>query len=164
MPLGSASTASRNSGNVVQDHWMPAAIAAPEMSSARSRLRTTSALSFALHCVPRGTGRKAMNDKISRLIAIVTVAGGLSASAALAADVNIGIHVNTPPPPVLVAPVPAVVITPPSITLAAPPPLVVVPSVPTVQYVPSGAVNLFVFGGRYYSFHNGHWFHAGHYN
>jgi len=105
-----------------------------------------------------------MNDKISRLIAIVTVAGGLSASAAFAADVNIGIHVNTPPPPVLVAPVPAVVITPPSITLAAPPPLVVVPSAPTVQYVPSGTVNLFVFGGRYYSFHNGHWFHAGHYN
>jgi hypothetical protein len=23
---------------------------------------------------------------------------------------------------------------------------------------------VFVYGGRYYSFHNGYWFHAGHYN
>jgi len=103
-----------------------------------------------------------MKEKISRFVAVVIVAAGLPASA-LAADVKIGINVGTPPP-VVVAPVPAVVITPPSITLAAPPPLVVVPSAPTVQYVPSGPHNLFVFGGRYYSFHNGHWFHAGHYN
>jgi hypothetical protein len=39
-----------------------------------------------------------------------------------------------------------------------------VPSAPTVQYVPSGAHNLFVFGGHYYSFHNGYWFQARHYN
>lgn len=103
-----------------------------------------------------------MKEKMLHLIAVVTVAGGLSASAALAADVNIGIRVNTPPPPVVVAP--AIVVTPPSITFAAPPPLVVVPGTPTVQYVPSGPHNVFVFGGRYYSFHNGSWFYAGHYN
>ncbi len=45
MPLGWASTASRYSANVVQVQSIPAAIAVPEMSSARSRLRTTSALS-----------------------------------------------------------------------------------------------------------------------
>ena len=106
-----------------------------------------------------------MREKIARVIAVVIVAGALPA-AALAADVKVGVGINlgTPPPPVVVAPAPAVVITPPSITLAAPPPLVVVPSAPTVQYVPSGPHNLFVFGGRYYSFHNGYWFHAGHYN
>jgi hypothetical protein len=41
---------------------------------------------------------------------------------------------------------------------------VIVPGTPTVQYVSSGAHNVFVFGGRYYSLHNGYWFHAGHYN
>ena len=95
-----------------------------------------------------------MNDKISRFAVIVIAAAGLSVSTALAADVNIGVNVGPP----------AVVITPPSITFAAPPPLVIVPSAPTVQYVPTGAYNVFVFGGRYYSFHNGNWFLAGHYN
>ncbi len=105
-----------------------------------------------------------MKEKISRFVAVVIVASALPLSAAHAGDVKIGINVGTPPPPVVVAPAPAIVITPPSITLAAPPPLVVVPSVPTVQYVPSGPHNLFVFGGRYYSFHNGYWFQAGHFN
>ena len=105
-----------------------------------------------------------MRQRIQQGIAIMSVAGGLSAAPVLAADINVGIHVNTPPPPVVVAPAPALVLTPPSITFAAPPPLVVVPGTPTVQYVSSGAYNVFVFGGRYYSFHNGYWFHAGHYN
>lgn len=105
-----------------------------------------------------------MRQRIQQLIAIMSVAGGLSAAPALAADFNVGIHVNTPPPPVVVAPAPAIVLTPPSITFAAPPPLVVVPGTPTVQYVSSGPHNVFVFGGRYYSVHNGSWFHAGHYN
>lgn len=112
-----------------------------------------------------------MREKISRMVAVVIVASGVAAAPSLAADVNIGVNIGTPPPPVVVAPAPvvvapapAVVITPPSITFAAPPPLVVVPSAPTVQYVPSGAYNVFVYGGRYYSFHNGYWFHAGHYN
>ncbi|HEY2993686.1 MAG TPA: hypothetical protein VGM22_12770 [Methylomirabilota bacterium] len=76
---------------------------------------------------------------------------------------HIGVNIGTPPP-VVVAPAPAIVVTPPSITFAAAPPLVVVPGTPTVQYVPTGAYNVFVFGGRYYSFHDGQWFHAGHYN
>ena len=41
MPFGVASTKSRYSGNVSHDQSMPAAIASAEMSSARSRLRTT---------------------------------------------------------------------------------------------------------------------------
>ena len=45
MPLGKPSSESSHSGNVVQLQRMPAAMAAPEMSSARSRLRTTMALS-----------------------------------------------------------------------------------------------------------------------
>ena len=119
-----------------------------------------------------------MTEKISRLVAVVILASGVAAAPALAADVNIGVNIGTPPPvvvappppvvvaprPVVVAPAPAVVITPPSITFAAAPPLVVVPSAPAVQYVPTGTYNVFVYGGRYYSFHNGYWFHAGHYN
>ena len=42
IPLGSRSTASRYSGNVSKHQSMPAARAAGSMSSARSRLRTTS--------------------------------------------------------------------------------------------------------------------------
>ena len=98
-----------------------------------------------------------MREKIWQTIALVLVAGAITAAPAPAADVNIGVNIGAPPPP-------AVVITPPSITFAAPPPLVVVPSAPTVQYVPTGSYNVFVFGGRYYSFHNGYWFHAGGYN
>ena len=105
-----------------------------------------------------------MKEKISRLVAVVVVASGVAAAPALAGDVHIGVNIGTPPPPVVVAPAPAVVVTPPSITFAAPPPLVVVPGTPTVQYVPTGAYNVFVFGGRYYSFHEGHWFHAAGFN
>ena len=105
-----------------------------------------------------------MLEKILQMLAMVIVVGGLTEAPALAADVNIGVNIGVPPPPVVVAPAPAVVITPPSISFVAPPPLVVVPSTPTVQYIPTGAYNVFVYGGRYYSFHNGYWFQAGHYN
>src|SRR5215813_5692875 len=47
MPFGSESSVSRNSGNVVHRHSMPASIAAGGMSSARWRLRTTRCLSAA---------------------------------------------------------------------------------------------------------------------
>ena len=67
----------------------------------------------------------------------------VSASAALAGDVNVGIRIGVPPPPVVLAP----------------PPLVVVPGSP-VHHVPSAEFNLFVHQGRYYSFHNGAWFVA----
>ncbi len=45
MPMGSASTASRNSGKVSHDHGMPASIACGEISSAISRLEKTLRLS-----------------------------------------------------------------------------------------------------------------------
>jgi hypothetical protein len=100
-----------------------------------------------------------MREKIPLVVALVMIATGLSAAAARAADVHIGINVGAPPPLVVVAPAPAVVVAPPILTVAAPPPLVVVPGT-LVSYVPSASFNLFVFGGRYYSFHEGHWFHA----
>src|SRR5262245_63296946 len=129
-------------------------------------------LAPALHRLSSTPGGPSMREKISRMIAVVGIAGAMAASPALAGDVRIGVNIGTPPPPVVVAPAPpvvvapapAVVVTPPSITFGGPPPLVVVPGAPTVQYVPTGAFNVFVFGGRYYSFHNGYWFHAGHYN
>lgn len=101
-----------------------------------------------------------MWEKIWRVVVGAAVTGGLWAAPALAGDVNIGINVGTPPPPVVVAPVPAVVVEPPRIVLPAPPTLVVVPG-SQVSYVPGIAFNLFFYGGRYYTFHDGHWFHAG---
>src|SRR5438876_4356428 len=49
MPLGRESRQSRNSGNVVQRHSMPASMAAGGMSSARWRLRTTRCLFSSAH-------------------------------------------------------------------------------------------------------------------
>ena len=49
MPLGSPSTAVRNSGNVVHVQSMPASIASLAMSSARSRFRTTRCRSGLAH-------------------------------------------------------------------------------------------------------------------
>jgi hypothetical protein len=91
-------------------------------------------------------------------------------SAAVAGDVRIGVNIGvpTPPVPVVVAPAPPVVVAPPApvvvvapppIAFAAPPALVLVPGSP-VYYVPSANLNVFVFGGRYYSFHEGAWFIA----
>ncbi len=48
---------------------------------------------------------------------------------------------------------------PPALIVASPPHVVAVPNSP-VHYVPSSNYNLFVHGGRYYSFHNGSWFFA----
>src|SRR6266851_3191756 len=49
MPLGNRSTLSRYCGNVSHDHLIPACIASGEISSARSRFRITSSLSFSAH-------------------------------------------------------------------------------------------------------------------
>lgn len=76
------------------------------------------------------------------LIALL-LAGGLLAAAPAPADVNIGTSVA--PPPTLVVP--------------SPPRLVAVPGRP-VFYGPSEPYTLFVYGGRYYSFHRGTWFLA----
>jgi hypothetical protein len=98
-------------------------------------------------------------------VGVATIA--LWLSAAIAADVRIGVNIGVPAP-VVVAPAPAVVVappgppvvvTPPPLVFAAPPALVVVPGSP-VHYVPSVNFNVFVFGGRYYSSHDGAWFMA----
>jgi hypothetical protein len=72
----------------------------------------------------------------------------MGASRAAGAEVSVNINVG-PPPPVYV--------------LAAPPPLVVVPGSP-VYYAPAVSFNYFVYGGRYYTFHDGAWFAARGYN
>ncbi len=69
------------------------------------------------------------------------VAATLAAPAVARAEINIGISVSPPP---------AVVVT-------SPPPIVAIPESP-VLYAPSATFNLFVYSGRYYSFHNGSWF------
>jgi hypothetical protein len=72
----------------------------------------------------------------------------MGASHAAGAEVSVNINVG-PPPPVYV--------------LAAPPPVVVVPGSP-VYYAPAVSFNYFVYGGRYYTFHDGAWFAARAYN
>ena len=51
-------------------------------------------------------------------------------------------------------------ITPPPVIFPAPPRVVVVPQTP-VYYAPDTSYNVFFYGGRYYSFHDGGWFLAG---
>ncbi|HEX2438543.1 MAG TPA: hypothetical protein VHT71_09545 [Methylomirabilota bacterium] len=79
------------------------------------------------------------------LIAALIVAAGLAVHArpAPAADVQIGVNIAIPAPPVVLAP----------------PALVVVPNSP-VHYVPTADFNLFVYRNRYYSFHHDRWFVA----
>ena len=48
---------------------------------------------------------------------------------------------------------------PPPIVFPTPPRLVVVPDT-RVYYAPEAGINLFVYDGRYYSFHDGAWFRA----
>ena len=75
-------------------------------------------------------------------IAVLLCAGALVVSAR--ADAQVSVNVNIGPPPVI---------------FAAPPRVIVVPQTP-VYYVPDTTYNVFVYGGRYYSFHNGAWFLA----
>lgn len=84
-----------------------------------------------------------MTDKA---LLILTLTAGLLSTPPAHADVSVNIQLGTPEPP-------------PPLVVAAPPTLVVVPGT-SVYYVPSASFNLFVFGGRYYSFHNGVWFQA----
>lgn len=79
-----------------------------------------------------------------KLFVLLPFAAPLLMAAPADADVNIGITVGTPPP---------------AIVLATPPQLVVVPGT-AVAYAPGVDFNLFFFGGRYYSLHQGVWFHA----
>jgi hypothetical protein len=85
----------------------------------------------------------------TNLFAVLLAVGatGLPITGAVAGEVNVGINIGVPAPPS------------PRIVLPAPPPVVVVPHSP-VSYVPSVDFNLFVYGGQYYTFHDGSWFYA----
>lgn len=82
--------------------------------------------------------------------AAAVAAAGIWAAVALANDVNSGIDVGAPAPP-------------PPFVVTAPPRVVIVPGT-AVYRIPSASFNLFLFGGRYYSFHNGAWFLAASYS
>jgi hypothetical protein len=101
-----------------------------------------------------------MNRSIRLAIMLAVVSTAVPVEFVRAGDVNIGINLGTPVPLVAPAPVvvaPPVIATPPAIVAA--PPVVVVPGT-GVYHVPSASYNLFVFGGRYYSFHHDAWFVA----
>jgi hypothetical protein len=91
-----------------------------------------------------------MTWRILLVVGSAVAATGLSVAAAAGGDVNVGISIGAPAPP-------------PPFVVAAPPPLVIVRGTP-VYHVPSASFNLFVYGGRYYSFHSGVWFHAAAHN
>jgi len=82
-----------------------------------------------------------------RIIGFALIATALSVSPSLAGNVSVGVTIGVPPPPPIVLP--------------APPSVVVVPNSP-VYYAPGVDFNLFMYGGRYYTFHNGSWFYATH--
>ena len=85
----------------------------------------------------------------TNLFAVLLAIGatGLPITGAVAGDVNVGVHIGIPVPP------------PPRIVLPAPPPVVVVPNT-TGSYAPGVDFNLFVYGGRYYTIHDGAWFYS----
>jgi hypothetical protein len=84
-----------------------------------------------------------MPRTMTSVVAFPLLALALSAGPAAAVDVKIGIKVAVPPPPLVLAA----------------PPLVVVAGTP-VHHVPTASFNLFVYQDRYYSHHNGAWFVA----
>jgi hypothetical protein len=76
------------------------------------------------------------------LAGLVLAAASLGAAAAAGADVAVNINFG-PPPTYVVPPAPS---------------LVFVPGSP-VYYAPALGFNFFSYGGRYYTFHDGHWYH-----
>lgn len=89
-----------------------------------------------------------------RALTLMTVIVLATASQVAADGLKIGVNIGIPVP----APV-VVVSPPPPIVVAAPPQLVVVPGTP-VFHAPGASINVFAYGGRYYSFHEGAWFVA----
>lgn len=81
----------------------------------------------------------------SLIIGVALATAGFWAVTANAGQVNVGVNIGVPAPPPIVLP--------------APPRVVIVPNSP-VSYAPSVDYNLFVYGGTYYSFHQGSWFYA----
>jgi len=86
--------------------------------------------------------------QLKRALVGAVAAAAIVAPAVATAEVSVNINIGPPPPPLVVA---------------APPALVVVPGSP-VYYAPHVHYNYFVYGGRYYTFHDGAWFHATRYN
>jgi len=84
-----------------------------------------------------------MRTDIRRLASALVLTTALSAPLVAEAGVNVNVNIGPPPPPPII--------------VAAPPRVVVVPGSP-VSYAPDANVNLFVYGGRYYTFHEGAWF------
>lgn len=82
-----------------------------------------------------------MTSRVNELAAILALSAGLLGTPGAHAQ---GITVPAPPPPVV---------------LATPPHFAVVRG-SRVMHAPAVDFNLFAFEGRYYSFHNGAWFHA----
>ena len=70
------------------------------------------------------------------------IAGAVLCALPAAAEVNVNVSIG--PPPVI---------------FAAPPRVVAIPQTP-VYYAPDTSYNVFVYGGRYFSFHEGNWFMA----
>jgi hypothetical protein len=75
---------------------------------------------------------------------LAPLAAGLLIATLGQANAGVDVHVAIPAPP--------------SIVIEAPPRVVVVPGLPTVQYAPDVSYNYFVYGGRYYTYHNDAWF------
>ena len=71
------------------------------------------------------------------------IAGAVLCALPAAAQVSVNVNIG-PPPPVI---------------FAAPPRVVAIPQTP-VYYAPDTSYNVFVYGGRYFSFHEGNWFIA----
>jgi hypothetical protein len=84
-----------------------------------------------------------MHKTIPHVAALAVIALGLSAGLAVAGDIQIGVKIAVPTPPVVLAP----------------PSLIIVPGT-HVHQVPNASFNLFVYRSRYYSFHNDAWFVA----
>jgi hypothetical protein len=78
-----------------------------------------------------------------RKTVVLQVVIALAVLAAVPAAAQVSMSINVGPP----------------IIFPAPPRVVVIPQSP-VTYVPDTTYNVFVYGGRYYSFHEGAWFMA----
>lgn len=102
-----------------------------------------------------------MNRTFSLALGIAVAALATCVGVVAAGDVNINIGappvVVAPPAPVVVAPpVAAVVVAPPPVIVAKPR-MILVPET-KVYTTPQLEFNVFLFGGKYYSHHNDHWF------
>ena len=79
-----------------------------------------------------------------RRIAFVLLTSAVCLASPVAAGAQLSVSINVGPPPVV---------------FATPPYVVAVPDT-RVYYAPEVGINLFVYEGRYYSFHDGGWFLA----